>query len=110
MNVDSQIAAEVLKHFTDRNSPVLCVHDSFIIKHTQSQELVEVMKDTTTRFLGGPLRVSQTFPGLDQFLKHPDNKASDYFEWRKFPDRSDGYYHRWAKFRERQEKRDEIED
>ncbi|MFB9231835.1 hypothetical protein ACFFUT_08560, partial [Pseudohalocynthiibacter aestuariivivens] len=68
MNVDSKIAAEVLAHFTNQWVPVLCVHDSFIVNHEKTNELIDVMQAVTTAYIGGPLTVTQEFPGLDQFM------------------------------------------
>lgn len=42
--IDSEIAMEVITHFTKKNIPVLCVHDSFICSNNQKDELIDVMK------------------------------------------------------------------
>jgi len=44
--IDSQLAESVLKHFTSRDIPCLCVHDSFIVPKKYGDELEGVMKDT----------------------------------------------------------------
>jgi hypothetical protein len=101
MCVDSLIAERVLRYFTDRWSPCLCIHDSFIVDHRRTDELIAVMKRSAAEVLGAPLRVSQDFPGLDQFLSAPHGYTIDqYFEFRRFPERSDGYLHRLEQYRE----------
>ena len=42
--VDSSIAAKVINYFVQQNKCILCVHDSFIVKHEDQQELLEVME------------------------------------------------------------------
>ncbi|WP_144432615.1 hypothetical protein, partial [Shimia marina] len=44
MNVDSRIAARVIKFFTRREVPILCVHDSFLINYRHAIQLKTVMK------------------------------------------------------------------
>lgn len=41
---DSQIAAVIINHFTEREIPVLVVHDSFIIEKKYESELADKMK------------------------------------------------------------------
>jgi len=43
MNIDGKIASKVINHFTDKNEPILCVHDSFICREHCKDELTEVM-------------------------------------------------------------------
>lgn len=45
MNKDSIIADNVLRHFTQKGIPCLCVHDSFIVEEQYSDELKKVMSD-----------------------------------------------------------------
>lgn len=42
--VDSSIAAKVINYFVQQNKCILCVHDSFIVKHEDQQELIEIME------------------------------------------------------------------
>jgi hypothetical protein len=41
---DSHIASQVIKHYTDLNIPILCIHDSFICQEKYSTDLNEIMK------------------------------------------------------------------
>ena len=43
MNIDGSIASKVINHFTDKNEPILCVHDSFICREQFKDELTETM-------------------------------------------------------------------
>ena len=53
MNIDGAIAAKVIKHFTDKDEPILCVHDSFICREQFKEELVQVMNEKTSETLAG---------------------------------------------------------
>ena len=47
MNIDSQIANMVLDHFTSKEIPVLCIHDSFIIQYDKEPELRRILDQAT---------------------------------------------------------------
>ena len=47
MNIDSQIANMVLDHFTNKDIPVLCIHDSFIIQYEGEPELRRILDQAT---------------------------------------------------------------
>ena len=47
MNIDSQIANLVIHHFTKKDIPVLCIHDSFIIQHDKEPELRRILDQAT---------------------------------------------------------------
>ncbi|MBK7255333.1 MAG: hypothetical protein IPI04_15850 [Ignavibacteria bacterium] len=49
---DSLISSGVIKHFTQKEIPVLVIHDSFIVTEQYSAELVEVMKKEYKKQLG----------------------------------------------------------
>ena len=53
MSIDGAIAAKVIKHFTDKDEPILCVHDSFICREQFKEELVHVMNKKTSETLAG---------------------------------------------------------
>lgn len=46
MGYDSEIAANVLQHFTDKGILCLCMHDSFIVQKQYEEELIDVMKES----------------------------------------------------------------
>jgi hypothetical protein len=43
MNIDGRISSKVIHHFTDKEEPILCVHDSFICREQFKDELTEAM-------------------------------------------------------------------
>ena len=47
MNIDSQIANMVIDHFTQKDIPVLCIHDSFIIQYDKEPELRRILDQAT---------------------------------------------------------------
>ena len=47
MNIDSQIANMVIDHFTQKDIPVLCIHDSFIIQYDKEPELRRTLDQAT---------------------------------------------------------------
>ena len=47
MNIDSQIANLVIDHFTQKDIPVLCIHDSFIIEYDREPELRRILDQAT---------------------------------------------------------------
>lgn len=53
MNIDGAIAAKVVNHFTNKNEPILCIHDSFICREQFKEELIQVMNEKTSDTLAG---------------------------------------------------------
>lgn len=51
-NMDSQIADNVLYHFTRKDIPCLCIHDSFIVPQSFKDELESVMKEEYRKEMG----------------------------------------------------------
>jgi len=47
MWIDSQIANLVLDHFTQKDIPVLCIHDSFIIQYDKEPVLRDILDQAT---------------------------------------------------------------
>ena len=52
MYKDSEIAESVLKHFTKKEIPCLCVHDSFIVPVQHNEEMKQVMNDIYKKLIG----------------------------------------------------------
>ncbi|MCL7407008.1 hypothetical protein MWN63_13570 [Paradonghicola geojensis] len=52
MNMDSMIANMVIDYFTQQNTPILCIHDSFIIQYDKEQELRRVLHDASVQIAG----------------------------------------------------------
>lgn len=53
MNLDAQIALDIIKHFTKQNIPILSIHDSFIVQKRYKNELWQVMHRTYHKHTGG---------------------------------------------------------
>jgi len=53
MNKDSKITLYVCKYFTDKNIPILPVHDSFIVQAQYKQELKAVMDKAYSKYTDG---------------------------------------------------------
>lgn len=47
--IDSDIAGEILQYFTERQIPIIPIHDSFIIQKTLAEDLRRTMKDVYFR-------------------------------------------------------------
>ena len=53
MNLDGKITARVINHFTNKNEPILSIHDSYICREQFKEELSNVMNETINDLLGG---------------------------------------------------------
>jgi hypothetical protein len=97
MNVDSQIAERVHRHFTDQGVPVLSVHDSFIVDYSRVGELKRVMAEASEAVVGKPLPVSWGGLGLDEV---ECDQLEDLKQWREQSIvRSEGYLARMKAWR-----------
>ena len=101
---DSQIAERIINHFSEREIPVLCIHDSFIIDHRHSMQLRDFMQAVTRDLFGMTFALSQDYAGIDLFMSNPENRIEQYIQHRSFPPYSPGYIHREQRFLERQER------
>ena len=52
MNIDSKIANLVIDHFTQKDIPILCIHDSFIIQYDKEPELRRILDQATHQVTG----------------------------------------------------------
>jgi hypothetical protein len=79
MWIDSQIANLVLDHFSQKDIPVLCIHDSFIIQYDKEPELRDILDQATHQITKSRVRhdiknernahtskVSGNIPGFDK--------------------------------------------
>jgi len=53
MNLDAQIALDIVDHFAKQGIPILAVHDSFIVQHKHKDELELTMNDVYQKHTGG---------------------------------------------------------
>ena len=107
MNIDGAITSNVIKHFTDKEEPVLSVHDSFICREQVIDELNNVMNEVVSNALQGYIvRIkanrevehlsSRSIEGVIRVstLKDPYSKSSNRAK------RCDGYERRWLEHQE----------
>lgn len=52
MKVDSEVTAYIIDHLTDRNIPVLTIHDSYIVKRQHENDLRNVMSKAMYDLVG----------------------------------------------------------
>ena len=52
MNQDSQIAEQIIWHFTGKGIPILCIHDSFLVPFGLEAELHQTMTNAFSRVTG----------------------------------------------------------
>lgn len=53
MRLDSKIALEIIKHFTDKNIPILAIHDSFLVQQQYHDKLRQVMDNSFSEIIKG---------------------------------------------------------
>ena len=64
MNIDSQIATEVINTFVAKDIPILPVHDSFIVKRKNVFDLQTAMSAATIKVLGVDLEYESRHEGM----------------------------------------------
>jgi hypothetical protein len=103
MNIDGAIAAKVVNHFTNKNEPVLCIHDSFICREQFKDELIQVMNEKTSDTLAGYIvgiksnkQVPDVQPYSDEGIFNASKLKDIYLnhDYRQF--RCTGYTDRWS--------------
>lgn len=52
MAIDGNITSRLIEHFTNKNIPILTVHDSYIVEFEYEDELIRVMNDACEKELG----------------------------------------------------------
>lgn len=99
MAVDGRITSKVINYFTQKNIPVLTVHDSYITPHTHTGELRRVMNEAVTEELKGfKINIEQQGVGLDQVqaFKNSDRTNTLDYSYEAIPsyNRTEGYSNR----------------
>ena len=110
MKYDSDIAYEIIKRFTARGKPILCVHDSFIVEHTEDDYLRHLMDEITTQVIGKKINLNSKTLGfgalnamknLDPMDRHTYLRNMEYLkEQHEKIKRSHGYSLRYARWKE----------
>ena len=82
MHMDGRITAKVIKHLTNKNIPILSIHDSYITQNQHTAELRTVMNKVVTEELNGfKINIVQEGVGVDQiqaFRNQDRANALDY--------------------------------
>jgi len=106
MNIDGNITAKIIKHFTKKQVPILSVHDSYITPFNRTGELQKVMKQAISDELGGfKVAIKQEGIGIDQIqafinMDRYNFDALSPYKSVKSSKRSSGYELRKEKFYE----------
>ena len=81
--IDSEVAEIVLLHFTNRNIPILPVHDSFIMHHGFDGELSQMMQKAFNQIVGGNIDIDQKLvkrlPSMPE-KNYADDDIEDVFD------------------------------
>ena len=101
MYLDGQITAHILNHFTTKGTPVLSVHDSYLIDCWKVAELRKAMADATEAVVGQSLKTSIKLPGKEEYSFVSDQELQTYIENNLSPPRCDGYVERLQTFEKR---------
>ena len=100
MNLDSKIAEFVIQHFLETDTPILCIHDSFIVQKSQRDRLNQAMKDafsSVTEQSG--IKYKQNLPIRQDFVLWRQMDRDYYLDGMldKGPKRTTGYLNRLNK-------------
>ena len=52
MAIDGRITTQIINHFTDKQIPILTVHDSYVVQSQYEQELLDQMVIATQKEIG----------------------------------------------------------
>lgn len=88
MNIDGKITANVINHFTNKNIPILTIHDSYIVQNIHSGELRTVMNKFVAQQLNGfHINIDQEGVGIDQIqaFKNMDRANALDYDFKKTP-------------------------
>jgi hypothetical protein len=105
MHMDGRITAKVIEHFTNKNIPILSVHDSYITQNQYSGELRKVMNEVVTEELKGfKINIKQEGKGSDQVqaFKNQDRANSLDYNYDNVPsyERTEGFKTRYKRHNE----------
>ncbi len=64
MKYDSDIAFEIIKKFTERGKPILCIHDSFIVTNEEDHYLRSLMDEVTIQVVGRKINLNSETLGF----------------------------------------------
>jgi hypothetical protein len=85
MKVDGRITAKVINHFTNKNIPILSIHDSYIIQNQHSDQLITVMNKAVAEELNDfKINIDQEGISRDQIqaFKNMDRANALYYDFK----------------------------
>ena len=96
MHLDGRITAKVITHFTNKNIPILSIHDSYITQNQHTTELENVMNKVVAEELNGfKINIKQEGVGIDQVqaFKNQDRANALDYNYDKVPSykRTEGF-------------------
>jgi hypothetical protein len=116
MNRDSEISARIIDRFTEIGTPILSVHDSYIVTDGHEDFLIEAMSEAFQAVMGVPLgppiksvkeqseRTENLERALNTWMPYENlpwqKKDEESYKLRRFPKKSVRYKKEWEKFRE----------
>jgi hypothetical protein len=105
MHMDGRITAKVIKHFTNKNMPILSIHDSYITQNQYSAELEKVMNKVVAEELNGfKINIKQEGIGSDQVqaFKNQDRANALDYNYDNVPSykRTEGFKKRYKRHKE----------
>lgn len=74
--IDSQIAEQVMLHFSTMGYPILPMHDSFIIHHGLEQELKDTMNQAFKDKLGSDIKVDLKYNSIKKRMESEGNNPT----------------------------------
>jgi len=105
MHMDGRITAKVIKHFTNKNIPIVSIHDSYITQNQHTGELRKVMNKVVTEELNGfKINIDQEGEGSDkvQAFKNQDRANALDYSYDNVPSykRTEGFKKRYKRHKE----------
>lgn len=107
MALDGSITTHVIEHFTDKNIPVLTIHDSYVIQMQYEMELMSVMQEAGRRETGlkdFTVKPEKISPKKILRLGREDPLYCSYGDFKEVVDlenkRADGYQQRLKVYKE----------
>ena len=107
MALDGRITTHIIEHFTDKNIPVLTIHDSYVIQMQYEMELISVMQEAGRRETGlkdFTVKPEKVSPQRILRLGRADPLYCSYGDFKEVVDlenkRADGYQQRLKAYKE----------
>jgi hypothetical protein len=115
MNLDGQITERIINAFTDRDVPILTIHDSYIVPVDEEEALEDAMREAFEEVMGITgvrLKEETERPGaiVGRYMDNPqfnpmnpglrNTLLAEEFNMRADPDRTERYQNQRVRFEE----------